>query len=684
MADSKVKTQLVIEGKNTSQKAFNEAESQFASLSKTAVKAGAIIGTSLAVSAGVFAAYVKSSIDAIDKTDELAERAGVTSQSFAGLQYAAKFASIEGDGLATTLSKLNQNAVKASQGSKAQAKAFDTIGVSVLDAAGNVKSADVLLLEVADRFAQLPDGAQKSALAIELFGKSGAKLLPLLNRGADGIQQLIDQAKDLGLVLDQETYKAAGDFNDQLDVLGTISEGVGQQMAASLLPSLNSVSGLMIDLSTSSDAASDSAGVLSGVVKVLTAGAILLAAGFKSVGQMLGAFAAAATQLGQGNVTGALDTLRQGVTDYAATTSDAVGRVVKLFNGEYEQAGKDAAAVADNLKKGFNEAASGMGKSVEEAEQKAKLMKSIQDQLVKDSQAALNKQVEAQRKANQDLSKAKQAQLDTAKRYADALANLNSGSGGNASYGQAQSLKVAAEQALKNGDTEKAKSNAQAALEVLRKLQDAGENTYGFEGFIRQLQAVEQTADQINVDKAQASVESTTKSVDDLKQKLDAVKKVDITLSLPPEEIAKIQTQMQELAKMIGQTLTITPTILAAVSADPAATANTPGYATGTNSAPPGLAWVGENGPELMQMAGGERIYPADISRNIAARLAGTTNSGVLDATAAAAASVVPAGGRDLGTIALNIGGRNLSLLGDASAFDEIQRLRVKRGRTTS
>lgn len=681
MAGKKVSTQLVIEGKNTSQKAFSEAEGQFASLSKTAVKAGAIIGASLAVSAGVFAAYVKNSIDAIDKTDELAERAGVSAQSFAGLQYAAKFASIEGDALATSLLKLNQNAVKASEGSKAQAAAFASIGVSVRDASGDVKSADVLLVELADKFAQLPDGAQKSALAMELFGKSGAKLLPLLNRGADGVQSLIDQAKDLGLVLDQETYKAAGDFNDQLDILGTVSEGVGQQMAASLLPSLTSISGYMIDVSTNTKSASSSAGVLGNIFKLLTASAILLGAGFKLIGDTLGAFLAVSAQLAQGDVTGALDTVRQSVTDYASTTSDAMSQVSKLFNGEYEQAGKKALEVSENLKKGFNETVSGMGKSVDEAQAKAASMKAIQEQLTKDSQESLNKLIAAQRKAKSDLDKVQADQLASAKRFADARAYLNNGSGTEASYGDAVALKVNARAAVKAGDTETAKRNVEEALAVLKQLQDAGQSTYGFGGFIDDLNKIDDAARDIDLKNANDGLAAATTSVEALQQKLDALKKVEITLSLAPEEVAKIQSQMQELAKQIGQTLTITPTILAAV--DPAA-ADIPGHATGTDSAARGLAWVGEKGPELMQMGGGERIYPADISRRIASRMAGLSTSNVLDSTAASAAAVTPASGRDLGTVQLNVGGKTITLQADASAFDEIQRYRVKRGRTNS
>ncbi|GLK88321.1 hypothetical protein [Pseudomonas turukhanskensis] len=663
MAGGKVTTQLVIEGKNNAAKAFKEADGQLNKLSAGAKEAGAVLAGALSV--GAFAVYIKSAIDAADKTDELAERAGVLNSQFAGLQYAAKFASMDGEALAATLGKLNQNAAKAANGSKAQAAAFAKVGVSVRGANGDIKSADVLLLELADKFAQLPDGAEKSALAVELFGKSGAKLLPLLNRGGSGIQELINQAKDLGLVLSDEAYKAAGNFNDQLDVLGSVSEGVGQKMAADLLPSLNVITGLMLDVSKNTNLATTSSTFFGGALKGLAAAGIIFGAVMDAAGTYLGALLAALVTAGKGNLTGAFDILEQHSADASKGISDAVDRIGKVFNGEYEQAGQQAAEVSENIRRSFDSVATGMGATVELAEIKAKELKGVQDQVVKDSQGTLNRLVDAQRKAKSALEKVQSQQLESEKRFREARQDLNRSEDGVASYGEAEALKVNARNAVSAGDADAARESVIQALAVLKELKAAGESTYGFEGFINDLNAIDEAAQAIDLKNAKTGMADATSELEAFQRKLDAVKDTKITINLKPEEIAKLESDIQALAQRLGNTLTITATITPIV-ATPEMTAvgleqpqiTYPGYASGTDSATPGLHWVGENGPELMRFRGGEQVLPADASRNLATNMAGLLSGDVLGGSAASDAlnsanSDLP----HLGQLDLNIGG---------------------------
>lgn len=83
--------------------------------------------------------------------------------------------------------------------------AFDKIGVSVVDAQGKQRGFTDILLDTADKFKALPAGAEKSALAMELFGKQGKDLLPVLNLGSQGIKDLEKRADELGLTLNQKT-----------------------------------------------------------------------------------------------------------------------------------------------------------------------------------------------------------------------------------------------------------------------------------------------------------------------------------------------------------------------------------------------------------------------------------------------------------------------------------------------
>ncbi|WP_462383392.1 tape measure protein [Pseudomonas sp. Marseille-QA0892] len=184
---------------------------------------------------------------------------------------------------------------------------------------------------------------------------------------------------------------------------------------------------------------------------------------------------------------------------------------------------------------------------------------SIQEGLKNSFETALRDQIAAQTKANSKLEAAKKAQLDTEKRYNDALEKLRVGATGPASFGNAQRLQYAANQALQSGDVERAKKNAQDALKMLLDLAEAGENTYGFEGFIKSLQAIEQEADKVAVDKAEKARQVEIDKVREFKKEFEELKNFKITPSIDDDALAKETAKMQRWAKMIGKDLIIEP-----------------------------------------------------------------------------------------------------------------------------
>ncbi|TPI13874.1 phage tail tape measure protein [Mesorhizobium sp. B4-1-1] len=102
---------------------------------------------------------------------------------------------------------------KAKKGAKDTTTGFQDLGISVKDAGGKLKPTEQLLLEVANAFQKLPDGAKKSTVAIKLFGESGARLIPFLNQGADAIKEITAEAAKMGIIFSDDQIQAAQDFN---------------------------------------------------------------------------------------------------------------------------------------------------------------------------------------------------------------------------------------------------------------------------------------------------------------------------------------------------------------------------------------------------------------------------------------------------------------------------------------
>jgi hypothetical protein len=208
------------------------AASGFSNLKGAVAGFGAAIAGSAIV--GGLSAIVKKSIDAGDELFNLQAKTGVAASALIGIGNAAKLADVDMATLGKGLTKLNINLVKAAEGNEDLARKFQALGVEVKGADGQVVSSDKALKQIADRFADMPDGAQKAAAAVAIFGKAGADLIPLLNEGAASMEQFTYKVSD--------DFAARSDlFNDTITELGIKTQGFGLELTDALLPALQSI-----------------------------------------------------------------------------------------------------------------------------------------------------------------------------------------------------------------------------------------------------------------------------------------------------------------------------------------------------------------------------------------------------------------------------------------------------------
>lgn len=202
----------------------------------------AILGTAITAAVGgasvALLDVAKSSGEAADQAGKAAQSAGVTTQAYTELAFAAKMSNLEQADLDAGMSKLNKTLGAAANGSKSALELFKKLGVSIRDSAGNLRTPDAVLLDLADAFSKLPDGALKSALAIQLFGKSGAKLLPFLNEGKKGLIDLGAEAKALGVTLTDVQAKIGDNLGDALDSVSAAAGGVKLQLGLIFAPAI--------------------------------------------------------------------------------------------------------------------------------------------------------------------------------------------------------------------------------------------------------------------------------------------------------------------------------------------------------------------------------------------------------------------------------------------------------------
>jgi len=173
-------------------------------------------------------------------------------------------------------------------------------------------------------------------------------------------------------------------------------------------------------------------------------------------------------------------------------------------------------------------------------------LKQQRDQTVSAAETAGKQLVAAEKTANQELERVRADRVKIEERYQAALAGLNGG--GEASYGAAQALKAGARQALNAGDVEGAQSQAQAALKMLEELRAAGENTYGFEGFIRELQGIELAANDIEQSRAEEKIASIKQEMINLKTAAAALEDMPVSVKMDDAALAQVQAAIDALA----------------------------------------------------------------------------------------------------------------------------------------
>ncbi len=176
-----------------------------------------VVGAAAAASGGLFL-FAKSAADTVDQIGKLAQKVGVTVEQMSALKYAAELSDVSIEGLGAGLRNLSKFMVE---------NRIEGVGV------------EEQLLRIADEFSRTADNEYKTAAAMKYFGKAGADLIPLLNEGRAGIEELRKEAERLGLIFSTEAAKAAAEFNDNMKRLEGTVTSLKVQIAGPLVSAIN-------------------------------------------------------------------------------------------------------------------------------------------------------------------------------------------------------------------------------------------------------------------------------------------------------------------------------------------------------------------------------------------------------------------------------------------------------------
>jgi hypothetical protein len=340
-----------VSGDNQLGSSLKQAEGQLNSFGKvvgsvgTAIKA---LGIGLIVKQLVD--FASSTVSMADNLNKMSQRTGVSVEELSGLAHAAELSDVGVDGLEKSLKKLSVTMSDAAAGNKEARDNLASLGASATDANGKMRPTSDVLAQIADRLSKAKDGAEKTALAVKVFGKSGSDMIPMLNQGSAGLKAMQEEAQRLGLVLSKDDAQAAEDLKDNFTRLTNAVQGLMLHFMSGLMPALERVYNSMTGPGQMAfDAAKKGGEALGFVIKSLVLAFEALGVGVAWSVHKIGLFGEAVAALAS------LDTKTAGekIKQLFGTTPDAQAQALweqlsqakrALFNGADPSSGAPSAA----------------------------------------------------------------------------------------------------------------------------------------------------------------------------------------------------------------------------------------------------------------------------------------------------------------------------------------------------
>ena len=307
--------------------------------------------TSAASAAGNYAAGVAQSVDA---TNDLAQRLGISVEALQSLQMAAKLSGV--DDISGALQKVTIAVGQAAEGSEAQTKAFQRLGLSI---------DDIMAMSPAEQFATiqqaiagLPTPAERAAAAVALFGRSGVELLPLMNQNLEEVEE---RMRRLGAIVGEDQVEAIGGMNDALDMVKATFDGIIGQVVGNLAPVVESLANdLLAFVEEFNNIGGEGGGIANAISNALLDVADYFAGVFDNAIASLDGFGTTLSEVGSifefvGNVfTAVAETLRAGFNVFELAGNALALGLGKFLEGigswvssDLEKFGRDMAANAE-------------------------------------------------------------------------------------------------------------------------------------------------------------------------------------------------------------------------------------------------------------------------------------------------------------------------------------------------
>jgi hypothetical protein len=200
-----------------SQKQLSHVSRKFDAMGFAAKRFGPLLA---ALGAGAIIGKLLRTAAALDDIGKTADKIGLTTDALQELRAIAESAGVSQASLDSSMERFNKRLGEATMGGGAAAKMLKSLNLEAGDLV--TMGLDDALSLVADKIAAIPETAQRAAAAAALFGREGVGMVNMLREGSAGMETMRQEARELGIVIDEDLIRGAEDAQTQLDLMGRV------------------------------------------------------------------------------------------------------------------------------------------------------------------------------------------------------------------------------------------------------------------------------------------------------------------------------------------------------------------------------------------------------------------------------------------------------------------------------
>jgi hypothetical protein len=301
---------------------------KFGAVIGKAIGTVAAFGAAAVAAAAIVAAKMRDVANEADEMGKAAQKVGLMTEELSALKYTAGLAGVEFESLQTSLIRLTRSMSEVAKGGESDAaKAFQVLGVSVSNADGSLRTSAEVMGDIAQKFSEFKDGAEKTALAVAIFGRAGAAMIPLLNAGRDAIEQSNKEAKDFGVTMSSGLAKDSERLNDNLSRLWEAFKGIWVAIGERVIPIFADWSDKLVEVVKNLRLFESAGQAAQFVIEKIGEAATWVVGRLSGLGSIMEGVANATVKLAGGEMSAAWESLRLGAQGYSAAVANASAQI---------------------------------------------------------------------------------------------------------------------------------------------------------------------------------------------------------------------------------------------------------------------------------------------------------------------------------------------------------------------